>query len=314
MLMEPKNCACGAEVKRSTDPKSGVVSHYCDAPDCTEQLKAKLEYVAGRSVLEIDDLGPEVIESLVSGGYVLSLADLMEFSNDVAEAIELKGLEAVTKGLVSQGFSSAQIIKVATSAVKSKTRSWDCWLAALDIPNIGKVLAKALAIECRLQSEDLPMLRPTLLTALETKKIEGFGEGRIGEVQTYLTRCAEYFDDQTQRLYAAGVRPTPLIQSEQLADQPLAGYTLCISGEFGEEREKISAKLTRLGAVMKTGVSKKLTHLLVGEGAGRSKLSKASDLNIPKLDKKWLIQTLENNGMKLEATGFQFDEDDDDFA
>ena len=167
MLNEPKHCACGAEVKRSVDPKSKVVSHYCDNPECTEQLKAKLEYVAGRSVLEIDDLGPEVIDFLVRGGYVLSLADLVEFSNDVTDAINEKGLEAVTKGLVAKGFGSAQIIKVSSSTVKAKTRDWDCWLAALDIPNIGKMLAKTLAISCRLQAEDLPNLRKLLLCAIQ---------------------------------------------------------------------------------------------------------------------------------------------------
>lgn len=315
MLNEPKHCACGAEVKRSVDPKSKVVSHYCDNPECTEQLKAKLEYVAGRSVLEIDDLGPEVIDFLVRGGYVLSLADLVEFSNDVTDAINEKGLEAVTKGLVAKGFGSAQIIKVTSSTVKAKTREWDCWLAALDIPNIGKMLAKTLAISCRLQTEDLPNLRKILLDAVQGQKIEGFGDGRIGEVTDYLTRCADYFDDQTQRLFDAGVRPTPLIQAEAEGDQPLTGYTICITGEFYKigDREYISRHLSTLGVTVKSGVSKKLTHLLIGEAPGKTKLAKAKTLNITSLNEAWLMQVFKTAGIALkpQGHGFDFDEDDD---
>jgi NAD-dependent DNA ligase len=91
-----------------------------------------------------------------------------------------------------------------------------------------------------------------------------------------------------------------MLQSDPTKVLPLAGYVMCITGEFlPTERDTLSKMLSALGATMKSGVSKKLTHLLVGEGAGQSKLSKAKELNLPMLKREWLVKTLEANGMAL---------------
>lgn len=312
-IPEPTVCACGGPIVKTTNPKSGVISHWCESETCTEQLKARLEYLANRTVLEIDELGPELIAQLVEDEYVLSLSDLFEFATDITKGVATKGAAAVSSKLTAMGYGASQLLKMAASIEKCKTRDWDKWIAALDIPNIGRSLGKVLAIQCRLQSEDMPNIRDILRDAIMTQKIEGIGEIRKEEAVAYLTNHGAWFCQETQRLYDLGVRPVALIQAaEPEGDQPLAGYVVCITGEFSEEREKIAAKLSRLGATMKTGVSKKLTHLIVGEGAGRSKLTKAAELNLPKLDKAWLIETLEANGMKLEkGGGMEFDDDDD---
>ena len=117
-----------------------------------------------------------------------------------------------------------------------------------------------------------------------------------------------------QALYSYGVRPKSILapQADPSKLLPLSGYVMCITGEFGSPREIIAKMLTSLGAEMKTGVSKKLTHLLVGEGAGQSKLAKAADLNIPKLNTDWLTKTLASNGMVMDKTESKFATEWDD--
>lgn len=299
-IPEPTVCACGADLKGYENLKSGVISFYCESEDCTEQLKARLEYLANRTVLEIDELGPELIEKLVKQDYVTRLSDLFAFANDV----------------LAENFETlpVSVKKMAKSAHEAKTRDWDKWLAALDLPNIGRTLGKTLALQLRLQPEDLPSIRAILAKTLSEQKIEGIGDVRKAEVMDFFAKHGSWFDEEVRALYDAGVRPQALIQASTSSSQPLAGYAICITGEFSEDREKISAKLAGLGASMKSGVSKKLTHLLTGEAPGRSKVSKATELNIPRLDKVWLEQTLEANGMKLEKVTMEFEDDFDDFA
>jgi NAD-dependent DNA ligase len=73
-----------------------------------------------------------------------------------------------------------------------------------------------------------------------------------------------------------------------------------VTGEFDSigDREYIQKCLVGLGAQIK-GVSKKLTILCAGDGAGPSKLSKAKELGIRVENKKWLLQVLEQNKVEL---------------
>ncbi|MGC2233677.1 MAG: BRCT domain-containing protein, partial [Candidatus Acidiferrum sp.] len=74
----------------------------------------------------------------------------------------------------------------------------------------------------------------------------------------------------------------------------------CITGAFDEDRNTITKKLESLGAVAKSGVSKNINLLIVGEDAG-SKLDKAKALGIKTVGADWLITTLAENGLELSA-------------
>ena len=306
----PSVCpSCEGAIRETQDSKSGVLSHFCVNPDCPGRLAAYLGYVAGRDVLEIDELGPETISKLIEDGYVTSLADLFTFAHGIIEGVENKGEELVAAKLNKLGIPGASTIKMAKSLEKVKTRDWDRWLAALGIPGIARTLSKMLATHFRLGEKDMDIL-PSILSKGDYSLIEGIGDKKEAELRRYLPSI----EVLCKELYEAGVRPKSLLapSADPNKIQPLAGYVMCITGEFlPTERETIQKMLTSLGAVMKTGVSKKLTHLLVGEGAGKTKLAKASELNIPKLGREWLVKTLEANGLTLkEDSKFEAEWDD----
>jgi DNA ligase (NAD+) len=308
-ITAPALCACGASVVEHINDTSGVISHYCENDFCSERLKARLAAIADRTSLEIDGLGPELATQLVDEGYVTNLGDLFNFGDDIHRGVGSKGEDKIYTKLSAMGLPAAQIIKMAESLERTKTRDWDRWIGALELPNIGRTLGKTIAMQCRLQSEDLPKLIDTLTATFTNEKIEGVGEVRKTEVLDFLK--SEALRLEVEALYLVGVRPKPLIQAApQGGAVPLAGYVICITGEFQEEREKLAAKLSSLGAQMKTGVSKKLTHLLCGEAAGRSKMTKAKELNLPLLHKDWLETVLEANGMQMEQGKFNVEWDD----
>jgi len=135
--------------------------------------------------------------------------------------------------------------------------------------------------------------------------IENLGPHKKEQLGKHSTDA--YFADVVARLHNAGVHPTPLTQAVEGAegvDAPLKGIVFCITGEFYEvgSREHITKNMVALGATAKTGVSKKLTHLLVGTEPGSSKMRKAGELNLPQLDEDWLTKTFKENGISVSGT------------
>ena len=114
-------------------------------------------------------------------------------------------------------------------------------------------------------------------------------------------------------LYNSGVRPAAAVVAAA-GGQPLVGVAFCITGVFDEDRDKLATKLESLGAVQKSGVSKSLTHLIVGENAGGTKLVKYNELvakgfKIEKVGKDWLTKTLDAAGIGMTNTSTAVEED-----
>jgi DNA ligase (NAD+) len=261
--------------------------------------------IANRDVLEIEALGPEMATLLASGGYALDLADLFEFALD-CQAARAKDVDKYELRLKKSGFSIVGVNKMLEGISQARTRDWDRWLVALNVEGIGKVLGKQLAMALKLDTLG------TLCTKLKTIGdfgLEGFGDKKLDNV----VRWATENDELCQRLHEAGVRPkaqvSKVVVTVSNGQQPLAGMAICVTGEhLGMDREVIQAHLKALGADIKSGVTKKVTHVVAGMGAGPSKLQKARELGILVLDTKWLKNTLESNGVKIPADG-DFDTD-----
>lgn len=304
-ITPPTSCPeCSSRIVEYTEERSNITTHWCENNSCPGRISDMLTYIADRKLFEIEGLGPEMAEALAKGQYVTNLADLFEFINDCAAALERQGEDKFVKVMQKRGLSGAAVLKMIDTTLKAKTASWDKWIAALGIPMIGMRLGKVLAKDRNLQPDSMRVLplRLVFLEEADEKQLEGFGFHKKAEVNKYATDPE--FGQLCVRLYNAGVRPTPIAQAAVVEGTPLAGMAFCITGEmFGiGSREFITNKLVSLGAVSKSGVTKKVTHLLVGSEAGRSKLTKAAELKIPTYDEAWVSETLEKYGIKT-STG-----------
>ena len=73
----------------------------------------------------------------------------------------------------------------------------------------------------------------------------------------------------------------------------LDGKTFLYTGTFlGFSREELENKIEANGGKLVSGVSKKLDFLIVGEGAGPSKLNKAKTLGVKMVNEEEFIQML----------------------
>jgi DNA ligase (NAD+) len=254
-----------------------------------------LTYVADRTVLELDGLGSELAAKLVETGMVESLpsclSDLIQFRSDFVSSIRVLGQNAVNHTLVERGFPVILTLRMFDSIETAKTALWPNWIAAFGIPMVGRRLGKVLANKLKLQPEDLPNL-PAKFAQIKLGEIDGLGVSKLGELHRFAKNpssaelCSKLFDE--------GVRPTATVPASTSGARPLEGVAFLITGEFEAfgTRETITAKLEALGAISKSGVSKNVTHLLVGTDPGRSKLAKAEQLGIRQVGSEWLADKL----------------------
>lgn len=261
----PKVCpSCGSTVDKD---ENGVYIRCLD-PNCVAQLKERLRYFAGRNQMDVEHLGPALIEQLVDGGLVKNFADLYKLN-----VAQLAGLERMAEKSAGN---------VVASIDRSRTRPLWRLIAALGIRHIGGQSAQILAQH--FGSLD------TLMDADQQTLAE---IDQIGP--TMADSVYEYFRDATNRevieqLLAAGVRPE---QPRTKRTDELAGKTIVVTGtleKFG--RQQVEQAIRQAGGKASSGVSKKTDFVLAGEKAG-SKLDKARKLGVKVINEEQFLEMLE---------------------
>jgi DNA ligase (NAD+) len=300
-IQAPSLCPqCQAKTEMIEDPKSKVQSCYCTDFNCPGKLKGHLVYIGQRTMLDIEGLGPQLVEKIVDDGVITDIGDLYLWAKAMTGFQQKYGDDKLEAQIRKEGYPVAQTLSLLRGLEGSLEMNWDKWLAALGIPGVGSSMAKAISQYLELDPEALPDLHKIILRiGDEGTELEGLGVRKFAEIEKWakLTTTGETL----QKLYDAGVRPKALPKPKALTGPtPLAGELICVTGEFDSigDREYIQKCLVGLGAQIK-GVSKKLTILCAGDGAGPSKLSKAKELGIRVENKKWLLQVLEQNKVEL---------------
>jgi DNA ligase (NAD+) len=261
----PKHCpACGGPVKKDDN---GVFVR-CVNDDCPAKLLERLFYFAAKGQMDIENLGPALIEQLVEKGLVKNYADIYKLT--FPRLVQLERM----------GDKSAE--NVLDSIEKSKTQPLWRLVAALGIRNVGGQSAQILADE--FGSLDV-------LMNADVERLENIDQ--IGPVVA--KSICEYFKNKHNRkvieeLLTAGVNPTG---PKQKTSDKLAGKTIVVTGTLKTfSRQSIELTIKDHGGKSASSVSKKTSFVLAGENAG-SKLDKAKELDIPVLDEdqfKKLIQ------------------------
>ena len=261
----PDTCpVCGAPVTR--DPDGAAVR--CTGAECPAQLLRNLTHFASRNAMDIDGLGPAVMNQLIESGLVKTAADLYSL-----RAEEIAQLDRM-------GAKSAQN---AVEAI-AKSRENDLWrlLFALGIRQVGEKAAKVLA--ARFGSFDaLANASEEELTAIDD----------VGPITArYLREWLEspQSKDLIARLKVAGVN---MESRTKPVDSRFAGQTFVLTGALTRfTRDEAAEMIEQRGGKAAGSVSKKTTCVVAGENAG-SKLKKAQELQIPVLTEEEFLALLQ---------------------
>ena len=246
---------CGAPVVRDEDG----VHIRCTGAECPAQLLRNLTHFASRDAMDIDGLGPAVIEALEGAGLVKTPADLYHLDAKQVAALDRMGQK------------SAQNLLDAVE--RSKSNDLSRLLCAFGIRQVGAKAAKVLAVKFG-SLDRLAGASAEELTAIDD----------VGAITAqYLT---EWFaSPQSQHLIAALKEAGVNMESTAApTGERLAGLTFVLTGELSAcSRKEAGEKLEALGAKVSGSVSKKTSFVVAGEAAG-SKLRKAQELGVPVLD------------------------------
>lgn len=263
----PHQCpVCGAPVVRDEDG-----AHVrCTGAECPAQLLRNLTHFASRDAMDIEGLGPAVVEALVQAGLVRTPADLYTLQQDEVAELDRMGQKSA-ENLIS-------------AIQRSKKNDLSKLLFAFGIRQVGQKAAKVLAAKFG-SLEALAQAGVEELTAIDD----------IGPITAeYLT--AWFASPQSQHLVQSLVQAgVNTLSTAVPVGERLAGLTFVLTGELSHNsRKEAGAILEALGAKVSGSVSKKTSCVIAGEAAG-SKLRKANELGVPVLDEDQFLQLVSDD-------------------
>ncbi|MCL2530078.1 MAG: NAD-dependent DNA ligase LigA [Coriobacteriia bacterium] len=295
----PDECpSCGSPVYRD-DTGSGAAVR-CLSAECPAQLLERLSHWVSRGAMDIDGLGPKLIEKLVELGLLKDVADFYLLTQEQI-ALTPTGEEKFARSMppekrealgdyekVPTLVGDTVAAKVVAQIAESKGRPFARVLFGVGIRNVGKQVAEIIvghfgSFEALVAAgqEDLevidgvgPIIAHTIIEFIATEQNQNLFK-RLGELGLNLEDSSAH----------AG-------QDASAAPLPLSGLSFVLTGSLQRfVRDEAEAALRALGAKTPGSVSSKTSYVVAGPGAG-SKLQKAEKLGIPVLDEAALEDIL----------------------
>ena len=261
----PKYCpSCGEPIFYDA---AEAAAARCTNAACPAQLSRAIEHFASKGAMNIDGLGPQIVELLLR-------EDLID---DVADLYSLKAEQIAS--LERMGEKSAQ--NLIDAIERSKSAGLERLIYALGIRNIGEVAAAALAAKYKTLGACMTAERDDLCS------IPDFGEITADCVIEFFSHPQNI--RLCQRLTEAGLLTVAVAAP---TEDKLAGLTFVLTGTLPTlTRDEAEAKIKAKGGKCTGSVSKKTSYVVAGEAAG-SKLTKAQALGVPVISEDDLLEML----------------------
>jgi len=266
----PQECpVCRGPLVR--DPEEAAIR--CENPACPAQLKRRLEHFASRGAMDIEGLGPAVVEQLVDKEMVRDVGDLYSLDLDA-----LAGLERLAEKSARNLLDNLQA---------SRQQTFDRVLFALGLRHVGATVARTLArhlesVEALLQATEeelqaVPEIGPTI-----ARSVGAFA-------------AAPETGSLIAKLRAAGLQ-LEMEQREEPAESYFTGKTVVLTGSLSHySRDQAAVLIEQLGGHIASSVSKKTDLVVAGEKAG-SKLDKARQLGVEVISEEDFLGYLRETG------------------
>lgn len=245
----------------------GEAALRCINPECPATLLRNIVHFASRDAMDIEGLGPAVVEQLLAEELIHSAADLYSLTVEQVKTLKKNG-EKFAQNLIH-------------SIEESKNRDLGALLFGLGIREIGKRASETLA--STFKSMDAIIEAPIS----ELVEVENFGEIMAENVKTFFAH--EGSQKLIEELKAAGVNM--YAETKEQGTQ-FTGLTFVLTGKLPTlTRDEAAKMIESAGGKVSGSVSKKTNFVLAGEDAG-SKLVKAESLGISVIDENQLREMM----------------------
>ena len=255
--------SCGSAVYK----EEGEAVIRCTNAECPAQLLRHLIHFTSRDAMDIEGLGPAVLEQLLDAGLISNITDL--YSLDFAEVEKLE----------RTGKKSVENMKAAIE--KSKSQDISKLIFAFGIRHIG---AKAAALIAEHFGDMYAILNATLE---DFENIEGFGS-------IMAKSAVEFFSlsDTKEMINSLSDSGLNMKSLKEVTDTRFKGLTFVLTGTLPTlKRNEAGEIIEGFGGKTSSSVSKKTDYVLAGEDAG-SKLTKAQSLGIKIISEEEFLEMI----------------------
>jgi len=262
----PNKCPiCNYKVVRI----EGEVDHRClNNAHCPAQIEQAIVHFVSKDAMDIDGLGPAVVKQLLEKKLIFDYTDLYFLNEEKLLQLDRMGKKSINKLL--------KAIK------KSKQNNLDRLIFALGMRHVGQNTAKELIKHYKSFSE----LRKANYKDLV--KIDDIGDVVAQSIIEFFNQCKGTYI--LEKLSNAGVKMES-VQKEK-TNNKLEGKTFVFTGALQNYKRSQAGEIVKnLGANVASGISKKVTHVVVGSDAG-SKLAKAQKLGLTILTEEQFDQMI----------------------
>ena len=248
----------------------GEAAWRCVNAACPAQLKERLKHFASRKAMDIDHMGPAVIDQLVESGRVENFSDLYTLKQE-----EVVGLERLAEKSAKNLIDAIE---------KSKSAGLARLLFGLGVRHVGQRAASILAETFR----SIKVLKETSFEDMES--VMEIGPVIAESLKSFLDQEANMQDIENLSNYGV-VAKDPEVARKEVG--VLAGKQFVLTGTLSEfSRDDAKKKIESLGGRVTSAVSTKTDYIVAGKDAG-SKLTKAKKIEITVLDEKEFKKLIE---------------------
>ncbi len=243
--------SCGGPVFRLKD--EAVVR--CTNAECPAQVLRHLIHFTSRDAMDIEGLGPAVLEQLLEEGLINDITDLYTLSVEDVSALDRKGEKSA--------------LNMISAINKSKENPLSRLIFAFGIRHIGQKAAK-------LAAEHFKNIEAIFAASKEDfESIDGFGSILAESIAEFFS--LESTREMVDKLKEQGLNMT---EPDNIIDTRFEGKIFVLTGTLPTySRQEVSAIIESFGGKTSSSVSKKTSYVLSGEASG-SKLDKANALGV----------------------------------
>ncbi len=258
----PARCpACDEKVVQG----EGQVAFRCVNLECPSKRREAIYHFASRHALNIDGVGPKIIDALMDAGLISDAADLY-----VLKAQALENLDRFGE------VSSRNVIEAIAQRRKVSLRRF---IYGLGIEHVGEETARALATHFG----TLQRLHDASEEELES----------VPDIGSVVSRSIVHWFSRAhnKKLLEKFIRAGIEIQPEQgVAEGPLSGKTFVVTGTLESmSRDQAKDAIRARGGTVSESVSRKTSFVVAGSDPG-SKREKALSLGVPVLDEEAFLK------------------------
>ncbi len=261
----PKRCPmCGTAVAR--EKNSPIIK--CPNKNCSSRHRRSLYYFTSKHAMDIDGMGPKIIDALLDNGLIQDAADIFDLKEGDVSPLERFG-EKSAENLISAIGAKREI-------------ALEKFIVALGILHVGEGAARDLAEKFGLMEN----LRKA--SSEEINSVENIGDVTAKSVYDWFKdrRNKEFLDKLLERVKIKKY-------DKKIAGTKLRRLKFVLTGALESmSREEAKEKIKALGGEIAESVSSKTDYVVAGVDPG-SKYERAKKLGVKIINEQEFLKVLE---------------------